>query len=345
MTQISPFGIGAGRMVSAASEDDDSRTRQRRLSAAQLAEQSRKSAAMREQLMHAERAAALSESRQRQQDQERAATARRERQPGMPVKQAAAQPTAEAKVASARSQRPAAVAGTEPDRPVDDLLLRRGPDGDPMPADDSRMQHQPGSPPDALISRLVDALPVWRAQGSTAALEEQLDQLRLSVSALRHSPDPDSPEGLKTLAASLDFVEGYLEAGSLPDDARRRLLLMIDGVRQDAMALLSALASPAAGAMPAVAATLLPGAGATRAHGPGAGNRSERSGAAARGRAAGVAGDDEDAADAEASAAAGATPTVPPAWIEPARAADPSQQRDTEKRKNETPVSVAVRSV
>ena len=336
MTQIGPFGIGPGRMVSAASEDDDSRTRQRRLSAAQLAEQARKSAARRAQLMHAERATALSESRQRQQDQERAATARRERQPGTPVKQAAAQSTPEAKVASGRSQRPASVAGTEPDRPVDDLLLHRGPDGDPMPAEDSQMQHQPGSPPEALIARLVDALPAWRAQGSTATLEEQVGELRLSVSALRQSPEPDSPEVLKALAASLDFVEGYLEAGSLPDDAQRRLLLMIDGVRQDATAILSGFATPAASVLPAVAAPLLSG---------GAGNRPERSGALARARAAGMAGDDEDAADAEASAAAGATPTVPPTWMEPVRAAVPSQQRDTEKRKNDTPVSVAVRSV
>lgn len=344
MTHLSTYGVGAGRMISATSDDEDSRTRQRRLTAAQLSEQSRKSAAMREQLMQAERSAAIDEARQLQREQERGVSARRDRHVAVAAKTVDGYAPTDINSLPDRAPSPAHATGGDETKPLEDQPLPGRPDDLLAPAADSaadRPADRPIEKVQVLTSRLIDELPAWRAQGRTSALEQQLDALHQSVSALRQSPEPDSREALDSLAGSLEFAQGYLEASSLSGDIRQRLLLVIDGVREDVSLILSALAGLTDGATPSVAAAVLSSTESLHVHGLANRDRRTRAEAGATGRPAVAADDDES----EAAAASGAPRTVPPTSVQQVGSTVPSQDRDMDKRRNETPVSVAVRSI
>ncbi len=338
MTQINPYGIGAGRMISSGT-DDDERARQRRLTASQLSEQSRKSAAMREQLAEAARAGARAEAQQRQQEAQ-AGAVRRERQ-GRPLATGAEKPPPKnPEFPSAQLLSPARLAGSDLPAPPETSRLQPGHDVDSSSGSDTGILHA-GETPGLLMSRLIDELPAWRAQPSTAGLETRLTSLRQSISALGHSPEQDSRESLEAMAGSLEFVQGYLEASSLPEEAREQLVLHIELIRQDVTVMLSAMGNPPAGvnlAMPPAAQKV---SEATRAQGAAGRHRLERAHGSASGKAAGTQTEDKEAV----ASTAGGWPSMPPSWSEPAKTAVPSQDRDIDKRRNETPVSVAIRSI
>jgi len=352
MTHLSTYGVGAGRMVSATSDDEESRVRQRRLTAAQLSEQARKSAALREQLMQAEKSAALDETRQLQREQERDVSTRRDRQVAVAAKTAdrhaptevkilpAHAPSTEVKSLPAHASSPAHAQGDDESKPLDDRQ-RPGRSDEPLALTADSEADRSHERVRVLTARLIDELPAWRAQGTTTVLEKQLDALRQSVLTLRPSLEPDSREALDSLAGSLEFVQGYLEASSLSGDTRQRLMLVIDGVREDVAGVLSDLAGLTAAATPTVAAAVLSSTESLRTHGLARRDRHTRAEAAAPGRPAVVSDDDES----EAAAASGASWTMPPAPVQPARDTVTSQHRDIDKRRNETPVSVAVRSI
>jgi len=340
MTHLSTYGVGAGRMISATSDDEDSRSRQRRLTAAQFSEQSRKSAAMRDQLMQAERSAAIDEARQLQREQARGVSARRDGHAAVAAKTVDGYAPTDINSLPDRTPSPAQVTGGNETKPLEDQQLPGRPDDLLAPAANSAAD-RPIERVQVLTSRLIDELPAWRAQGRTNALEEQLDALHQSVFALRQSPEPDTREALDSLAGSLEFAQGYLEASSLSGDIRQRLLLVIDGVRENVSVILSALAGLTAGATPSVAAAVLSSTESLHVHGLANRDRRTRAEAGATGRPAVAADDDES----EAAAASGAPRTVPPTSVQQMGSAVPSQDRDMDKRRNETPVSVAVRSI
>lgn len=339
MTQISPYGIGAGRMLAAASDDEDTRARQRRLTAAQLAEQSRKSAAMREQLVQAERSAALAEARGRQQ-QEQAGALRRERMADTPARPPDRRLPAEASRTPGRPLRPEAATEVEPHAPADSRPVQetRGDDPAGLPASPG---HQTEQTPGLLVSRMIDDLPALRKQQFAAGMEERLDALRQSVAAARNAAAANDRDALEALEGSIEFMQGYLEASTMSDDTRQRLVLVIDGIRQDVSIMMSAFAGPPVGAATAAAHAAHNASESLRVHGLSGKQRTARAeGPASRLRKEEGEGDDD-----AKSAAACAAVVMPATGIEPVRTAVPSQSRDVDKRRNDTPVSVAVRSV
>lgn len=341
MTQISPYGIGAGRMVSATSSDEDERARQRRLAASRSSEQARKGAAMREQLVQAERAAALSEARQRQQQQqEQAAAVRRDRQAGT----GATKITDERSSATPESElaRPAASAlgsGRREPQPVDGVPKRRDDDRLPLPADE---MPRPSATPATLISGLIDELPAWRSQRFPTDAEQRLVSLQQAIAQARLSSTADSREALEALAGSLEFAQGYLEAGTAADGSRQRLVRIIDDLLQEVAVMMSAIASPQAGTVPVTTAVATAGSEALRLTVSVATRRSRRGEGVESVKAAGKPADEEEAV---AATIGGVSLAVPPAAVEFPGAAAPSLERDSDKRRSETPVSVAVRSI
>lgn len=338
MTQISPYGIGAGRMLAAASDDEDTRARQRRLTAAQLAEQSRKSAAMREQLVQAERSAALAEARGRQQ-QEQAGALRRERMADTPARPLDRRLPAEANRTPGRLLRPEAATEVETQAPADSRVQETRGDGPAgLPASPG---HQLEQTPGLLVSRMIDDLPALRKQQFAAGIEERLDALRQSVLAARNTAAANDRDALEALEGSLEFMQGYLEASTMSDDTRQRLVLVIDGIRQDVSIMMSAFAGPPVGAATATAHAAHNASESLRVHGLFGKQRTAR----AEGRASRLRGEEGEGDDEAKSAAACAAVVMPATGIEPVRTAVPSQSRDVDKRRNDTPVSVAVRSV
>ncbi len=335
MTVINPYGVGAGRMVSAASDDDDARARQRRLTAAQLSAQARNRTAMHEQLVQAERAAAMAETAQQQ--HESPDRLRREPPAETSARRAGRRP-AQAEPLAGRSSAAAQVAGRRPVEPTAEQPAQRDIHDQPASVADNATRH-PDNRPKLLVEHLVDALPAWRVQRSSAELERRLDALRESVLRLRSSFDAESREEFEALAGSLEFAHGYLEASSTPGDAGQRLLLLIDGIRQDIGLMLSAAAGPAVGAMPGVTAAVQTGSEAVRLQ-QARKHRLERADGPLSKKPAGEASDEEDGMPGTTGAPAGS-----PVWIEPVNGTVPSQARDSEKRRNDTPVSVAVRSL
>lgn len=339
MTQISPYGIGAGRMVSATSSDDDERTRQRRLAASRSAEQARKGAALREQLVQAERAAAVSEARQRQQQLEEAGLVRRERQSGTSAKISDSRSSAARGSDLGRPAAPAPGSVSREPAPVDGVPQGHDDFRLPLPVDE---MPGPAVTPAILISRLIDELPEWRSQRCPTDAEERLVALQQAIAHARRSPSPDSREALEALAGSLAFAQGYLEAGSADYGSRQRLVMIIDGMLQEVAVMMSVLASPQAGTVPVAAAVATAGSEALRLTGSGASPRFGRGEGVESGRLPGKDSDEEEAAPATPGSVSLA---VPPAAAEFPRAAAPSLERDSEKRRSETPVSVAVRSI
>lgn len=339
MTQISPYGIGAGRMVSATSSDEDERARQRRLAASRSSEQARKGAAMHEQLVQAERAAALSEARQRQQ-QEQAAAVRRDRQAGT----GATKITDERSSSTPESElaRPAASAlgsGRREPQPVDGVPKRRDDDRLPLPADE---MPRPSATPATLISGLIDELPAWRSQRFPTDAEQRLVSLQQAIAQARLSSTADSREALEALAGSLEFAQGYLEAGTAADGLRQRLVRIIDDMLQEVAVMMSAIASPQAGTVPVTTAVATAGSEALRLTASVATRRSRRGEGVESVKAAGKPADEEEAV---AATIGGVSLAVPPAAVEFPGVAAPSLERDSDKRRSETPASVAVRSI
>ncbi|MCM0044279.1 MAG: hypothetical protein NBV65_06560 [Burkholderiaceae bacterium] len=335
MTFINPYGVGAGRMVSAASDDEDSRARPRRLTAAQLSAQSRNRTAMHEQLVQAERAAVMAEVAQRQ--HESADRLRREPATETTARRAGRRP-AQAEPMAARPSAAAQVAGRRPVEPTAEQPAQRDIHDQPASVADNATRH-PDNRPKLLVEHLVDALPGWRIQSSSAELERRLDALRESVLRLRSSFDADSREDLEAMAGSLEFAQGYLEASRTPGDAGQRLVLIIDGIRQDIGLMLSPGAGSVVGAMPAITAAAQTGSEAVRLQ-QSRKHRLERTDGAPSKKPAGEGSDEEDGLPATTGAPAGS-----PVCIDPVNATVPSQARDSEKRRNDTPVSVAVRSL
>lgn len=334
MTVINPYGVGAGRMVSAASDDEDARARQRRLTAAQLSTQANRTA-MHEQLVQAERAAAMAEVAQRQ--HESPDRLRREPPAETSARRAGRRP-AQAEPLAGRPSAAAQVAGRRPVEPTAEQPAQRDIHDQPASVEDNATRH-PDNRPKLLVEHLVDALPAWRMQRLSAELEQRLNALRESVLRLRLSFDAESREELEALAGSLEFAHGYLEASSTPGDAGQRLLLLIDGIRQDIGLMLSAAAGPAVGAMPAVTAAVQTGSEAVRLQ-QARKHRLERADGSLSKKPADEESDEEDEMPGTTGAPAGS-----PVWIEPVNGTVPSQARDSDRRRNDTPVSVAVRSL
>lgn len=342
MTQISPYGVGAGRMVAATSNDEDERGRQRRVAASRSAEQTRKSAEMREQLVQAERAAALSEARQRHvqqekaQEQEHAVVERRERHDAMSGKPIDGRASAARTSPTDLPASKAADARGRESRPIAQVPAARDETLLPQPMDERPVTSET---PDILMARLIDDLPRWRAQRFAVDAERRFDALRQSIAQAGFAPSPDSREALEALAGSLEFVQGYLEAGTEGEGTRQRLVMIIDGLRQEVAGMLSMVDNPQAGKTLAVAVVAVAGSDALRLNGAPTPRRPGRSDGGETGKVPDKESDDDEAAR---PAAAG---VLLVATAEPARASAPSLERDVEKRKGETPVSIAVKSI
>ncbi len=339
MTQISPYGIGAGRMLAATSDDEDTRARQRRLTAAQLSEQSRKSAAMREQLVQAERSVALAEARSRQQH-EQATTLRRERMADTPARASDRRLLADSGRAPGLLVPRDTIADGELHAPTDPQLSQETRGDDPAGLLASPAPH-PDETPGSLVARLLDELPVLRKQRFAAGMEEPLDALRRSVAASRNAATAVDHDALGSLEGALEFMQGYLEASAMSDDTRQRLVVVIDGIRQDVSIMRSAVGGVPPDMTSAAAIAAATSSESVRIHGLVGKQRTARAEGPVSRRPADERGNDDEANTVVVSAVVAA----PQVGIEPVRTAAPSQNRDIDKRRNDTPVSVAVRSV
>lgn len=274
MSQIDLYGIGAGRAIAGEVDEDNEKIRQRRLTAAQRAENERRSAALRERFAPTEQATAISAAQQRSelsraalpyppsaafeaesdehwfpsdsgpdvsQRSGRSMTASTKRsleqsrtlqaQPeSMPHDLYEADTSSIISIAQIKPWQPE---GYFPDSGSD---IRGQCKAQLEPISESTETDGPSSgtrPVGGLADRageVMDALDQIRGPEFVEQLVDRLDGLLQAVRG--GTPFLHSTEGSDVLA-SLDFVEGYVEASAMTDADRQRLFDLMNELRHE----------------------------------------------------------------------------------------------------------------
>ncbi len=366
MTQISAYGIGAGRAISGESEGDEERLRQRRVTAAQRAEQEKRGAAVRERLARAQAADTLISEQQLAQRMQADARSRE-----VPVGARQKSPAFPAATRSAPSHVPLATSLPKPrqpsDKPIESLPLRvpiDSPPEDAIPAkplpldvdirDRALSDDKPTEtavpvnlladsdsradvPPVQRFTCLIDEVSDLRGEHFSDMLTARLNDI---ASSIRSQPELfEDPADTAMAMASLDFLEGYVEAAhSVAADQQKILQLITDLRRQ----LVESGLSPQLPQLmvSALVATQIPAdrsrvAGVTDARGQGR----QRPSATQRNAAA----DPDD--EAESSLLAAGAQLMQQSSAVTVKPSKSSLSKDAEKRREETLISVTVRSV
>ncbi len=276
MSLIHVYGVGAGRSISGEQEDDSEKIRQRRLTIAQREEQIRRSAVLRERFSQAE-----------------AAEARRAIQLPKKSGQAAERGSLDnGSQLSTAARRPTAGTAVQRPRDTDEVSGRQPKPADPFKSPVSRqlvplhddayqerlhLQHSEihsGSedlsdtdltesaqasvqstaerePSVAQrLNHLLDDLPNLR--GAQFA-DKFVSQLNEALSVFRNNQSHDLKEReADELLASLEFLDGYGEASRISDPDRGRVLQCIEAFRLELLGVGRASSAPSVGAFAAV---------------------------------------------------------------------------------------------
>ncbi len=366
MTQISAYGIGAGRTIAGESDSDEERLRQRRVSAAQRADQEKRGALVRERLARAQAAEAVLSDQQQAQRMQAEAKSReaqpeaRQKSPMFPVParpaptheplaaaapkpgqradkpmEAMPQPVpVDAPLAPPKSRKPLAVESglRQGEREEDKLPEAVHP---VVPAADSVPETE--TPQVQRFTRLIDDVTDLRGENFSDQLAARLNDLALSI---RSQPELlTEPADVGKALAALEFLEGYVEAANPGALDQQKILQSISDVRRQMVesGLSPQLPQVMASALVANQIPVDKGrvSGVTDTRGQG------RQRLPASERNAGADPDDE----AESSLLAGGVQAMLQSSAGAVKPSKSSLSKDAEKRREETLVSVTVRSV
>ncbi len=369
MGPINLYVIGAGRSVAGDPDDNDERMRQRRLTSAQRAEQERRGAALREQFAQTEHATAAIASQQRTEHPRPNAPSRSVH--ALPSKRTADHlPPGHLPSPSEGDRRPLRYASStlrdsnQPplDKPelfrpdlMDDYLKdmtemfgtpaphQHVMTSDPSPAlefqpDPAERQAGDELIPACRVSMLIDSLDELRGPQFADRLASQLEGIMRSVQSDRQLRLHQT-EGNEAHSA-LDFLEGYIEAGAIKEADRQRLIQLVSELRDQFPS--ESLLSPAKQALVSSAVAVSHRvADSGRAVGVGdlRSNVRNRSQAVERRTAA------EEETEIDGAPSGQGASSLRLDLRGPASASKSSLSKDADKRREETLVTVTVRSV
>lgn len=362
MSLISTYGVGAGRAIAGELDEDEERLRQRRTAAAQRTEQEKRGAAVRDRLARAQAAeAAVSNQRlhqhlQSEMDSRDTQVVMQRKLPAPPAPQ---RPAASDEHAPPRVANPVRRQDKQENIPSsvicpDDRWEKSIPTAPADREDEffqgeaeesqanpmvflSTAEFDKGIPPVHRINDLIDDVMALRGNQFAEQLVTHLEDIMLSI---RQQPEmPTDSTEVQSALAALDFIEGYVEAASAGMVDSQKTMSLISDLRQQLLGSGTPSNAPAVIASAVVASQITADKGRAANVSEVRSNGRQRLSVRDRNSAA----NPDDEADAALLAeGAGLILQVPAGAVKPSKS---NLSKDSEKRRDETLVSVTVRSV